>query len=66
MVFISFVESDINNALNIESSDIEDNIQYAISLKKKCFYFITNNQKDYKYFSNITVLIPQKIRAIPR
>ena len=63
---LSFVDSDITKAVAIEASDIEDNIQYVISSKKKCFYFVTNNTKDYTYFADIKVLDPKQIRAIPR
>ena len=63
---LSFVDDDITQAVDVAAADIEDNIQYIISLKKKCFYFITNNTKDYKYFADIKVLEPKQIRAIPR
>ena len=43
---------------------MEDNIQYIISSKAKCFYFVTNNKKDYDKLSNINVVIPSKIRQI--
>ena len=63
---LSFVESDITKAIEISTTDIEDNIQYIIGLKKKCFYFVTNNTKDYRDFADIIVLPPEEIRAIPR
>jgi len=63
---LSFVDNDITKSITIDAADIEDNIQYVISLKKKCFYFVTNNTKDYKYFADIKVLDPKQIRAIPR
>lgn len=63
---LSFVDNDITKAIEIPTTDIEDNIQYIISLKKQCFYFVTNNIKDYKEFADIQVLAPNKIRAIPR
>ena len=63
---LSFVEDDVTRSLDISTSDIEDNMQYVISLKRKCFYFITNNVKDYRYFANIKVLEPKQIRTIQR
>ncbi|MDR2684950.1 MAG: type II toxin-antitoxin system VapC family toxin [Prevotellaceae bacterium] len=61
---IGFHENDITKSLNYENEDMEDNIQYVISQKFKCFWFITNNRKDYVYFSNIEVLKPQDVRDI--
>ena len=61
---ISFAEKDIVESLEIANIDMEDNIQYIISSKAKCFYFVTNNKKDYDKLSNINVVIPAKIRQI--
>lgn len=61
---ISFTEKDITNSLEITNADMEDNIQYVISGKAKCFHFVTNNKKDYDKLSNINVVIPSKIRKI--
>ena len=44
--------------------DMEDNIQYVISGKAKCFYIVTNNKKDYDKLTNINVVVPSKIRRI--
>ena len=63
---ISFVDEDIKNALQLKGSDIEDNIQYALSKKLKCFWFVTNNVKDYNRFFEIDVLPPKTVRKIPR
>ena len=61
---ISFSASDIDSAMKIEQQDMEDNIQYIISSKLKCFHFVTNNIKDYKDFNNINAIKPSKIRNI--
>jgi len=63
---LSFVQGDVTKALDVAVSDIEDNIQYVISLKKKCFWFITNNIKDYRYYANINTLNSKQIRTIKR
>ena len=63
-VLIGFTSNDVENSLYLETTDMEDNIQYIISNKFHCFYFITNNRKDYVYFSNIEVLTPKEIRNI--
>ena len=61
---IGFVQKDIENAMRLEYSDMEDSIQYAISSKFQCGVFITNNVKDYRVFTNINVIKPVKIRII--
>jgi predicted nucleic acid-binding protein len=61
---ISFTSKDIEQSLCLGTADMEDNIQYVISSKFHCFYFITNNRKDYVYFSNIEALTPKEIRNI--
>ena len=61
---ISFVQKDIENAMRLEYSDMEDSIQYEICSKFKCGFFITNNIKDYRVFTNINVIRPLKIRII--
>jgi len=61
---ISFVEEDIKTALKLKGTDIEDNIQYALSKKLKCYWFVTNNVKDYTSFLDIDVLLPTKVRKI--
>ena len=63
---ISFTENDAKEALKLKVSDIEDNIQYAMAIKLKCFRFVTNNAKDYTNFEDIDVVKPAKIRKIPR
>ncbi|GHT07366.1 hypothetical protein FACS189432_02480 [Bacteroidia bacterium] len=52
--------------LEIEYADMEDNIQYVISRKYNCLYFITNNKKDYSGFVNIDTLLPAQIRLIDK
>ena len=61
---IGFSDKDVEKSLELEGTDMEDNIQYVISKKFNCFYFITNNKKDYVNFFNIEVIIPQKISTI--
>ncbi len=62
---ISFQKEDIEKSLMFENTDIEDNIQYVIGCKLNCYYFITNNKKDYK-FLNIESLKPKEVRLIKR
>ena len=60
---IEFSQADIENSLHFIFSDMEDNIQYVISKKMKCAYFVTNNRKDYVSF-NLSVIAPRQIRSI--
>ena len=61
---IGFTEKDIIASLEESNLDMEDNIQYVISSKAKCFHFVTNNKRDYDKFTSINVVIPSKIRQI--
>jgi len=61
---LSFAQKDIENAMQFEYSDMEDSIQYEISSKFKCGFLITNNIKDYKVFTNVSIVKPQRIRVI--
>ena len=61
---LSFTKADIEEALKSNNSDIEDAIQYVISQKFKCYYFITNNTKDYNKYVNLRPLKSMFIRTI--
>lgn len=61
---ISFAEKDIVASLEISNRDMEDNIQYVLCSKAKCFHFVTNNKKDYNKLTNINVVLPSKVRQI--
>lgn len=62
---LSFVDADIKDAIGMTAHDIEDNIQYTISQKKKCHYFVTNNGKDFRSFK-CSVVSPKQVRIIKR
>lgn len=61
---ISFVQKDIESALKVGNNDLEDNIQYVLSKKLGCLFFITNNVKDFRNYININVIEPSKVRFI--
>jgi hypothetical protein len=61
---ITFSDKDIINSLTIDKADMEDNIQYVLSQKFNCFYFVTNNKKDYADFYHIKPVAPKNIRSI--
>lgn len=63
---IGFTNADITKSLDIENSDIEDNMQFVICNKVKCFYFVTNNKKDYNSFNTIAPLTAKEIRTIQK
>ena len=63
---LSFVDKDIVNAMSKENCDMEDSIQYVISQKNKCLYFVTNNVKDYKNFANLCPVRSNAIRIIKK
>ncbi|GHT54059.1 hypothetical protein FACS189451_00960 [Bacteroidia bacterium] len=61
---IDFSLKDISHALTFDIADVEDSIQYVISSKFSCFYFVTNNIKDYTKFMDLDVVNSLKIRKI--
>lgn len=60
---IDLRENDILAGITLENKDLEDNIQYKLSQKVKCFYIVTNNYKDFKEFANVDIVKPDKVRA---
>ena len=44
----------------------EDNVQFVLAKKQKCYIVVTNNYKDYRFLPGIAVLRPEKIRKIPQ
>ena len=63
---IPFSEKDIKKSLLIKNRDMEDNIQFVLSAQKHCYYFVTNNKKDYVGFSNIQVIKSKEHRIIKK
>jgi predicted nucleic acid-binding protein len=61
---ISVQEKDIVNALDLDMPDMEDNVQYVISGKFKCYFFVTNNVRDFSLFSNIKTINSMFVRSI--
>ena len=61
---IDFTTKDIDAALVVNGADIEDNIQFVLAKKQKCYIIVTNNYKDYRFLQGIQVLRPAKIRKI--
>ena len=63
---LSFTNEDITKALILDDRDIEDSMQYIISAKANCLYFVTNNVKDYRNYATIMVVNSNNIRTIPK
>ena len=63
---IDFTARDINAALVETGADIEDNVQFVLAKKQRCYIVVTNNYKDYRFLPGIAVLRPEKIRKIPQ
>lgn len=69
MTVVDFSLNDIttgidNYAAYRQTKDLEDNIQFCMSLKMKCHYFVTDNIKDYKDFTNISILAMKDYRTV--
>ena len=63
---IDFTTKDIDAALKETGADIEDNVQFVLAKKQKCYIVVTNNYKDYRFLQGIEVLRPAKVRKIPQ
>ena len=63
---IDFTAKDIDAALKETGADIEDNVQFVLAKKQKCYIVVTNNYKDYRFLQGIEVLRPVKVRKIPQ
>ena len=61
---INFTENDINESLSYVDGDMEDAIQFVLGKKVRCFYYVTNNTKDYNKIKNIKVISSKKVRNI--
>lgn len=58
LTIVGLTEKDLDKGFKHDNEDIEDNIHYVLSQKTKCDAILTNNIKDFRYFQNITLLIP--------
>ena len=63
---IDFTAKDIDAALKETGADIEDNVQFVLAKKQKCYIVVTNNYKDYRFLQGVEVLRPAKVRKIPQ
>ena len=61
---LSFTENDINESIEFKYGDMEDAMQFVIGKKVRCFYYVTNNTKDYNKIKNIKVINSKKVRNI--
>ena len=60
---VSLAATDISAALELPNIDIEDNIQFIVGEKQRCYIYVPNNQKDFKY-NNVVIVSPRYIRSI--
>ena len=50
--------NDIKTGFNLKNDDVEDSVHYALSQKVKCDAILTNNVKDFVYFSDVKIIAP--------
>jgi predicted nucleic acid-binding protein len=60
MEILDCTEKDIDSSIKLNFHDMEDNCQYIVGKKANCNVFITENYKDFKYFTDILVVNPKK------
>ena len=58
---IDFTENDFSQGILLEGKDVEDNVHYFLSQKKKCNLIITNDIKGFSTFYNIVILKPAQL-----
>jgi predicted nucleic acid-binding protein len=59
LTWLNVSDSDIKEAFLLENKDVEDNIHYIVSRKRKCEMIITANKKDFN-FTDIIAVLPKK------
>ena len=55
---LNLSKEDIEAGFVGDSNDIEDNIHYVLSQKRKCDAIITNNIKDFNGLAGVSILSP--------
>lgn len=60
---IGFAAGDLDVALELDNTDLEDNIQFVLGQKMSCYTYVTNNIKDFRY-NTVAVIEPAYIRSI--
>lgn len=60
---IGFADKDVEQAFALPMNDLEDNIQYILGSKLKCYYYVTNNVKDFN-FNSVSTILPKNVRTI--
>lgn len=48
--------SDIKTGFSLLNKDVEDSIHYVLSQKMKCDAILTNNKKDFVFFTDISLI----------
>ncbi len=82
MLFVKIVESsekiyqkfsiidlsakDVKSGFEQQNNDVEDNVHYILSKKRKCNIIITNNISDFAYFWDVIALSPKNIAGIKK
>ena len=61
MSLIDFLEKDVKVSLELSGNDVEDNMHYILSKKKKCAIIITNDKNGFAEFKDVIVIKPTKL-----
>jgi predicted nucleic acid-binding protein len=64
MYVVPFEESAISQSMQMQNTDLEDNMQYVQGIKYKCKYFVTSNISHYKDYLNIIPIKPSQVFSI--
>ena len=63
---IDFTNNDLRESFSLAGKDIEDNIHYFLSQKRKCKLIITNDHTGFSEYGNVIVINPREIAQLKR
>ena len=58
---IDFTSKDLIDSFELQGKDIEDNIHYLLSQKRKCKIIITHDKTDFSKYGNVFVVKPSQL-----
>jgi len=61
MTVIEFSDKDMLSSFEQSGDDVEDNMHYILSKKKKCTIVVTNDKMGFSTFRDIVVVKPNKL-----
>jgi len=63
---IDFTGKDLVDSLKLQGKDVEDNIHYLLSQKRKCKIVITHDKTDFLKYGNVFVVKPNQLSYLKK